>query len=169
MIEQIPPWGTVSKWEKVNQGLNYLIKKHKKKLSLVFDLAREIEKELELIFPVQDKLCLLTCSNCPDPCCLNATVWFDFKDLLFIHLTGFFVPHHQLIEKRGDQCTYHSPKGCRLHRLARPWTCTLYFCPSQNNNFKLRNNDAIIDYENSIGFLKTARIKLENDFIDVVS
>ena len=32
----------------------------------------------------------------PDPCCLKANVWFDFKDLLFFSLNNDPIPSYQL-------------------------------------------------------------------------
>lgn len=166
---QIPTWGTFAEWQEANQTLDYLLKRYKNEFSRAFQLAREIQTSLEVIFPIQDEICRATCACCPDPCCLNATVWIDFKDLLFLHLTNQKIPEHQLIEKQGDSCGYHLSTGCKLPRLSRPWTCTLYLCPSQKLIFRLLPESQRRDYEQRVDFIKQSRTKLEDLFIDIIA
>lgn len=169
MIKLIPAWGSFSEWKEANQALDYLIARYKNDLSRAVGLAREIQKNLEGIFPLQDGLCRETCSHCPDPCCLNATVWANFTDILFFHLTGQDIPEKQLIEKAGDSCIYHSSKGCTLPRLSRPFTCTLYICPFQIAKFRLFDSETKKDYEKKIAFIKKGRRELEDLFVELSS
>ncbi len=169
MIRQIPQWGTPAEWLEVNCTLEYLLCRYEKDISRAMTLAREIQKTLEHIFPIQDELCLKTCMHCPDPCCLNATVWADYKDLLFFHLSDQELPQKQLIEKPGDTCRYHTSKGCSLPRLSRPWTCTLYLCPPQKQTLREFNADLIRDYEKKVDYIKESRRELEAVFMKLIT
>lgn len=167
MIRLIPAWGSSSEWEEANQALGHLLQQYKNDISRAVKLAREIQCNLEKIFIVQDGFCLETCTHCPDPCCLNATVWADLKDLLFFHLTNQEIPAKQLIEEPSDLCIYHSPKGCKLPRLSRPFTCTLYLCPSQTAKLRLLNADVRREYEKRIIFIKQSRREIEDVFVEL--
>ncbi len=169
MMRQIPEWGTLTEWHEVNRTLSYLLHRYKNDISRAMKLAREIHRSLEQIFPLQDDLCRETCIHCPDPCCLNATVWVDFKDLLFFHFSSQTIPQKQLIEKPGDTCRYHTQKGCSLPRLSRPWTCTLYLCPPQKHKFRLLSSDLIRDYENKVDYIKKSRSGLETIFMGLIT
>lgn len=169
MMNQIPAWGPVSEWTEANWSVDYLLKKYSSEISRVNELAREIQANLETIFSVQNDLCSETCRFCPDPCCLNATVWADLKDLLFIHLTKQKIPDTQLISKQEDHCVYHSPKGCRLPRLSRPFTCTLYLCPSQMSKFRLLDSVIKDEYDKRVTFVKQSRRKIEEMFIQITN
>jgi len=169
MTNQIPAWGTLSQWKEANQTFEYLLKRYKNSLFQVVKLALEIQNNLSSVFQIQDELCRETCTKCPDPCCLNATVWADFKDLLFIHLTKKEIPVLQLIEKSDDSCRYHSPIGCRLSRFSRPWVCTLYLCPAQKERFRALTSEVKSDYDKKVNYIKQSRKELEDLFIDLVT
>ena len=169
MMRQIPEWGTPTEWHEVNHTMDYLLHRYEKDISRAITLAREIQKTLEAIFPLQDNLCSETCIHCPDPCCLNATVWVGFKDLLFFYLTNQQIPPEQLIEKPEDICRYNTPKGCSLPRLSRPWTCSLYLCPPQKLKLRRLNADLIRDYENKVDYIKECRNELEAVFIGLIT
>jgi hypothetical protein len=100
-VVQIPPWGSTSVWAEANNSIRYLIELHKQSLCEAIHVAYDIKNMLINLFPIQDDLLNTTCVNCQSPCCGTATVWFDYCDLIFMHLIGQSVPHHQLIEKIG--------------------------------------------------------------------
>lgn len=169
MLRQIPEWGTLSEWNEVNSTLDFLLNRYRSDISRAVVAAREICNALASVFPVQDTLCSETCIHCPEPCCLNATVWLDFKDLLFFHLTDQFIPEKQLIEKPGDICCYSSANGCILPRLSRPWTCTLYLCPPQKLKLKQFPEDVINDYHRHINQIKEKRKQIESLFLRLIT
>lgn len=168
MIIQIPEWGPKSDWVEANHAIDHLVSIHKTELSRAATTAREMQVHLESIFPLQDDLCSLTCRHCPSPCCLNATVWIDFRDLVFLHLSGQVIPRLQLIERQTDICRYSTPGGCSLPRLSRPFICTLYLCPPQMSNLRRMNKDIGENYHMRINKIKSIRKRLENQFMDVV-
>lgn len=166
-----PPsiWGnTREKWQEINATFAYLLRRHGARFNPAIDLARTIQKDLKRLFPVLNLLCHQTCLFCPDPCCLVATVWFDFKDLLFLHLADAKPPPAQLISNDKQHCRYAGPKGCRLSRLIRPWACTLYLCPGQKAILGRESANQITLFENRIARIKANRLAMEASFLAVV-
>jgi hypothetical protein len=111
----------------------------------------------------------VTCPWCPDHCCLTAKVWFDFKDLLFLHLNGHQIPPAQLLSNLKETCAYWRPNGCKLPRIARPWVCTWYLCPTQTANLLQKPKSVRHNFSRAIQDIKTARKKMESEFIRIVS
>ncbi|MBU2487966.1 MAG: hypothetical protein KKA60_01110 [Proteobacteria bacterium] len=126
-----PPWGDPWSWREANRSLAYLAALRSEDLDRAFSLAARVRRNVELMGPMLDRLCAATCPWCPEPCCLSAVVWLDFTDLLFLHLANITPPPAQLRDRTPDPCRYLSPHGCLLPRLARPWVCTWYLCPTQ--------------------------------------
>jgi len=168
-VVEIPPWGIASIWTEVNNSIRYLIGLHKKSLGEAFQVAYGIRDKLITLFPIQDDLLNATCVKCQSPCCGTATVWLDYCDLIFIHLTGQLIPDHQLIEKQTDVCRYHSDKGCLIPRLSRPWVCTLYLCPPQMELLRGRGDVFRNKIDKIIQEIKLGRKNLEQEFINKTS
>lgn len=125
------PWNSRSQWNEANAALEHLWRRHGPALKTAQKAAAEIRDQLASIFPIMDRLCRSTCPHCTDICCRHACVWFDFKDLLFLHLAAVTIPGHQLIRERFERCRYCTSSGCRLDRFQRPFICTWYLCPAQ--------------------------------------
>jgi len=130
-----PLWGATDTWKTANRNLEYLIRRHGPNMNRAVVLARDIQVGLESIFLLLDDLCAVTCPWCPDPCCLAATVWIDFKDLLFLHLNGHEIPPAQLLSDLKETCRYWGPRGCMLPRIARPWVCPGICAPPRRRIF----------------------------------
>ena len=162
-------WGTRDTWETVNRNLEYLIRLHYPKMDRAIDLAREVQIRLESIFSLLDDLCAVTCPWCPDHCCLVAKVWIDFKDLLFLHLNGHQVPPAQLLSDLKETCRYWSPKGCMLPRIARPWVCTWYLCPTHKASLRQKPKSVQDKFSRAVQAIKTGRKEMESEFIRIVS
>ena len=123
------------RWKDSNRALGNLIARHRSKLGRAATLAERIRFRLESLFPLLDRLVRLTCPWCPEPCCIVNKAWFDFQDLLFLHLTRQQIPPAPLTLDPADTCRYLSLRGCILPRIIRPWTCTGYICPTQMRRF----------------------------------
>lgn len=164
-----PPWGSNVKWQIVNRDLDYLIHRHHDALKRARKLARSLETRMASIFPFLDDLCGLTCPWCPEPCCLTAEVWIDFKDLLFFHLGGHPFPDKQLRSNSNDVCRCWRPKGCDLPRMARPWICTWYLCPTQKAILGRKSRRTRDKLSRLIQDVKICRRQMEDEFIRVVS
>ena len=164
---ELPPWGSVENWLEANQSLAHLIKLHRVELQRAMTLARGIQVYLESIFGLMDDLCAVTCPFCPDPCCLNARVWIDFRDLLFLHLSAQQIPQGQIRPKLKQTCRHYSPRGCTLTRVLRPWVCTWYLCPAQVANFHRKSLAVQENYNRAIKAVKISRKEMEEEFIRV--
>lgn len=164
---EIPQWGSDAEWKEANASIGHLARIHNKKLGGALRKVREMQAKLTTLYPLLDEFCKDTCVQCSSPCCVTATVWLDFCDLIFIHLSGQTIPPRQLIEKQPDSCRYNSPSGCLLPRLSRPWVCTLYLCPPQMALLRLKDDYIRRTFEETVKSLKADRKMLENMFITV--
>ncbi len=131
-----PPWGDPASWQEANESLALLTRLREPDLFRARAIAGRVRKNIELLGPMLDRLCASTCPWCPEPCCVSAVVWLDFSDLLFLHLAGVPVPPAQLRPRTSAPCRFLSPHGCVLPRLARPWVCTWYLCPTQKRRLR---------------------------------
>lgn len=162
------PWNSPDAWKEANQTLNYLIKRRGSQLSGAQDLALIIKRSLQSIFPLMDALCADTCPWCPDPCCLSATVWFDFADLLFLHLNGQKTPPSQPQKDSKNTCRYCSPRGCKWPRMSRPWICTWYLCASQLGWLKKADHSLQNTFKQALRTIRDDRKRMEVEFIRVI-
>jgi len=163
----LPPWGSSANWFEANRSLDHLIRLNRAELKRARMLARGIQVYLGSIFSFLDDLCAVTCLFCPDPCCLVAKVWIDFKDLLFLHLSGQQIPQSQPLQDLKNTCQYASPRGCTLKRIVRPWICTWYLCPVQVANFRQQPLDVQETFNQTVKAVKTTRKEMEAEFIQV--
>ncbi len=130
--------------------------------------AHHIRHQLELTFPLMDRLCWEICTNCTEICCQRAWVWADFRDLLFLHLAGVQVPDQQLLGQQGGHCRYGSPEGCRLDRIQRPFVCTWYLCPAQTRILKKQPAE-MKRISDSLQQIKQLRREMEASFIQSIT
>jgi len=165
----VPPWNSLSVWQEANRSFNFLVQKNRSELNRAMALAQEIQNRFVSIFALLDDLCQATCPWCPDPCCLTAKVWIDFKDLLFLHLGGHQIPPKQLMANLRKVCRYWSLKGCVLPRITRPWVCTWYLCPTQKANLRQKPSYTQNKFSRLIQAIKDYRTEMEAEFIRVVS
>lgn len=167
-IIEIPQWGSDKSWDEANASIAHVIRIHSQQMRAVRDNALAMAKKLTTLFPLLDEFCMESCVYCSSPCCVTATVWLDFCDLIFIHLTGQPVPPHQLIEKQPDSCRFSSDTGCILPRLSRPWVCTHYLCPPQKALLRQKDEPIRAFVDQTIVALKTDRAMLERLFLSVI-
>ncbi|MDJ0810170.1 MAG: hypothetical protein QNJ02_09660 [Desulfobacterales bacterium] len=130
------PWASAATWRECQLNLQTTIGASRKNLGPAADLAGRILHRYSLAGDLFDALAGITCEVCPRPCCLDARVWLDFKDLLLIHLSGQEPPPGQLRQSWWSRCRYLTSHGCTLPRPARPWVCTWYICPDQRRALK---------------------------------
>lgn len=163
------PWGPSAAWREANRTLDLLICLHRAELKQAVTLARRVQAQLGWLFALMDDLCAATCRFCPDPCCLAATVWIDFRDLLFLHLTRQPVPTKQLRHDLNATCRCLGPKGCSLPRISRPWVCAWYLCPPQAAHLRKEAPSVQENFSRAVQVIKTGRKEMEAEFIRVVS
>lgn len=151
---ELPPWKTSEEWNEINRNITDLIRNNRSSLTDASAIAEAIREKLESLFPIMDELCATTCPSCREVCCSLARVWFDYSDLLFLHMVGAPLPPAQPVENISTNCRYLTPAGCELPRLSRPWLCTLFMCRPQEAGirkkgkaFKLQFNACLDDIQ----------------------
>ena len=130
-LEDDVPWATAAAWRECRLSLERSIDAAGSDLDPARAIARRIVHRYDLAGDLFDELEAASCGVCQRPCCLDARVWLDFKDLLLIHLSGQSPPPAQLRCNRKERCRYLATNGCTLPRGVRPWVCTWYVCPDQ--------------------------------------
>jgi len=164
-----PAYGSPAAWCESNHAIGHVIDRHHAKLKHAIELAGGIRQHLEKLFPLMDELCLQTCRLCPNPCCLVATVWIDFRDLLFLHLSELPIPPAQLIARLDQSCRYLGYHGCRLPRLLRPWACTVYICGTQWHRLRRKPQSIQQTFDHNVATIKADRLEMEAAFIEVIT
>ena len=158
------PWHTRALWQEANTCLAHTMRQNQSLLAEPHRQARQMQRRLESIFLLMDRLCRTTCPDCTDICCQRAWVWADFKDLLFLHLAGIPVPDRQLLDRQGNHCRYGSPGGCRLDRIQRPFVCTWYLCPAQTHILRKRPAEMKM-VSDALQHIQRLRREMEASFI----
>ncbi len=166
------PWQKSQDWKQVFESIKRIDNLYSHKMKTIRKMAKQIRCHYDQISESIEKVCLQTCPNCTDICCIRATIWFDFKDLLYVYFGLDTFPAAQIIKKRSatfSACNCLSKKGCKLLRMERPFVCTWYFCPAQTTYLcdnDIRVKMAIDDHLKEI---KALRQKMEDTFILVAS
>lgn len=153
-------------WDEANRSVLFLLAKYQSRMHHIQTLAGDISDLFFEIFPVLSGLCAQTCLFCPDPCCMNAKIWFDLKDILFLQLNRITIPASQPLGGPDEICRYLGSKGCKLERIERPFICTRYLCPPQ---MSLLRQDPRTEQQFSgiIQLIKTRREEIEREFIEM--
>ncbi len=167
-LQPLPPWGTKHSWHEANCSLESICNRYFAELIAAMALAELLRLKLESIFSMLDDLCLETCTRCPNPCCLHATPWFDFRDLVFLHLNTLAIPIAQTIKALNETCRFAGPRGCTLDRISRPWICTWYLCSVQTANLNSRRANQRKYLTSAINEVKAFRKEMEEAFIRVI-
>lgn len=162
------PWSHMNSWHAVQLSLHHHTARFSSVRESLLPLAQDIELRLHAAAVQMEALCAHTCTHCPDPCCLKASVWYDFRDLLGLHLYGEAPPMGQPITNYGDICRYLSHSGCTLPRSNRPWICTWYICPVQASWLRMQPGESGRNLDRALGQIKRRRAALENKFIAMV-
>ena len=163
------PWCQPSIWSAAHQSIYFHLSQRSECLESLNQLAGELEKLLEELAHRMEMLCAHTCVYCPDPCCLTASVWYDFRDLVSLHLMQKPIPIGQPISDYRGVCRFITGTGCSLPRLTRPWICIWYHCPVQTRWLKKQPAAVGRHLLNSLEMIKTRRAALEQRFITVFS
>lgn len=159
------PWSTPPLWQAATQTMAFTIRQYRGALLPVIDLSRRIYERIHTVDSYMTHLCNQTCPRCQDICCGHAHAYFDFKDLLYLHLSQGRLPAHQTLEKSRQTCRYLNPNGCILPRTERPFICTWYICPDQRACLEQVAPSAMLFLLNSLKALKTGRNQLEAAYI----
>ncbi len=160
-----PPWHTLQLWHTANTSLAHIMRRHQSRLELAKQIASQIRRQIESLDDLMGTLCSQTCPDCLDVCCHHATVWYDFRDLLYMHLSHVRPPANQLHTAPDRPCPCFGHCGCTLPRTQRPFICTWYLCATQKARLSQMVASRELFLRNILGALKQARCKLEDLFL----
>lgn len=163
-----PPWPTQDLWQAANDAVAMVIAKHKHALGEALVLGEQIYRRIEALNCSMDALCMRTCASCANRCCGHAKVWYDFKDLIFLHLTTSALPPGQSILNMNQTCRYLDCSGCVLPRTQRPFICTWYICAAQKAVIHSLPKSSTQFLFNSLDALKAGRRRLEEIYMNFV-
>ncbi|MDT8379423.1 MAG: hypothetical protein RQ739_11070 [Desulfotignum sp.] len=170
MLSDIP-WQMAEDWNQVLLSFKAVENKCKDTLTDLLCIAKKIQKNYEMISEPMESLCACTCVNCEDVCCMRATIWFDFKDLLYIYFATGKFPGSQIkkitLKNQIRTCGSLTQKGCILSRKERPFVCTWYLCPTQKEYLKQYYPKRLLDFEQISMNIKELRKKIEEEFISI--
>ncbi|MEZ4528786.1 MAG: hypothetical protein R2941_22975 [Desulfobacterales bacterium] len=163
------PWGTPGQWGEINETIAHMIHLYRDELAEAIILAQDAEKLLESVFPLMEELCAASCPSCREPCCRVARLWFNFQDLLFLHLSGNSIAEGQPHKEIHLHCRYLDRSGCTLPRMERPWICTWYLCPPQTSLLRKKGKSVKNRVEQIFSEIKEKRRAMEDEFLRVIS
>ncbi|MCP4114235.1 MAG: hypothetical protein GY737_02325 [Desulfobacteraceae bacterium] len=165
---EIPPWKIPEEWNQALQSIEIPAQRRWDKLENARMLAGCVRQDLTEISTRIEAVAGRTCTVCEDICCCRATVWFDFRDLLFIYLNFGRFPAGQITRTLNGACSCLSSTGCTLERLHRPFLCTWYCCPAQIRVMEGEGPGTRRAFEALLNRIKANRKALEDAFIAAV-
>jgi hypothetical protein len=157
--------GNARTWHESNCALARLLARHRRALKAAVATAEAIGRGIDELTPLMAALCCRTCRFCPEPCCINNTVWFDFKDLLLLHLLDCPIPACQAASDLKEACPYLGHHGCRLPPRIRPWMCIQYLCPAQRAILAQKGRFPALDLPGKIAIIETQRARMEETVV----
>ena len=160
------PWQERSEWREINFFLDTIQRVHGPDLEPVRLLARRIRFRVDSLSGPIEKLCALTCPDCRDVCCERATIWYDFKDILYLYFGLGLFPDRQIKKIPGQgtpHCVNLTKTGCLLPRSQRPFVCTWYFCPDQKSHCQGGS------FAGEITKIKILRLEMEAAFCSITA
>jgi len=165
------PWQSKKEWQALTPSFDTIKKVHHKALDPLYQRAEAIRQSFESLSQPMDDLCTATCINCQDICCKKATIWFDFKDLLYLYFAFDRLPDAQILKNKDHtddhfHCGHFSATGCLLSRLERPFVCTWYLCPDQKRML-MSKNDVNNEVVETISHIKKMRNEMESEFCEI--
>ena len=163
------PWSNQEEWDQVLLSIKQVERSNPAALIDLHKMAVKIRGLYESLSESIAAICSHTCTGCQDICCVRASIWFDFKDLLYIYFGLDQFPRFQIrkisLEGQNKACRHLTKKGCVLSRIERPFVCTWYFCSSQKkyltkcpDNMKEKIDQVLLE-------IKDLRKRMEEQFI----
>lgn len=160
------PWQDPSEFKEVLRFFDQVNNARSRELEPVREAAENIYLLFTEMKPFLDRACQFTCPGCVDNCCVRATIWYDFQDLLYLYFGPVEMPEQQIqknVVLSGNQCSQLGDQGCKLVRQERPFICTWYFCPDQKT---------MSEYPHLAGLteqIKNMRTKMEEAFYQITA
>lgn len=162
-------WDSPAEWREAQVGLGVSLHFYSLGNGKITRIAEDIAEKTQSLDPELERLCIRTCSGCEDPCCVLATVRYDFRDLIFLHLIQKGLPIGQLASGSGRGCSCLGENGCVLDRIMRPFMCTWYLCPSQMELVRSEKMWQKYHLPERLREIQNDRKNLENAFLKLVA
>lgn len=143
--------------------------KRKARLRHAVAVAEDIRGALNDLGAMMEAIGRDTCPQCASSCCLTASVWFDFRDLIYLHLTGLPLPPAQIQRAKGAPCPHLCSQGCVLPRPLRPYICTWYLCAAQRAALSRRSSAFQARIHGLLTRVGTLRKSMETEFLDALA
>lgn len=168
------PWQSAEEWQETRQFIHTIDKVNKNDFGQIYTFAASARKLFEEISSPMDDICSAVCVKCRDICCEKATIWYDFKDLLYLYFAFNTLPESQItknIKKDGStsHCTHLTETGCALSRLKRPFVCTWYICSAQKQFISSGAQKDHSQIQSKIEKIKLLRNSMESGFCQISS
>lgn len=162
------PWCTSENWQGVTRFFHTMSLDRNPEFVQIQTLAGQIRQAFEVLSGPMDVLCNATCMGCGDICCERATIWYDFKDLVYLNFAFGRLPEAQIkriVDKTGTpHCPHFTKTGCCLSRLERPFVCTWYLCPAQKQVMISQEGKQCHAILKTLDTLKVLRNQIESEF-----
>lgn len=155
-----PPWQEQASWHEATLSLSISLSRQWSRLTRARNLAQLLAEQYASVDAALDTLCQATCPVCVDNCCRRATVWYDIRDLLVHYFILGKFPDRQISKTEAGCCSMLTESGCRLSRIERPFICTWYICPAQNELLGGKKPPGAAIQE-----MKTYRMEVEREFL----
>jgi len=167
-VPPFPPWGDRQNWQAINTALAETIASLGDKAGSLHRSAQSLYADLRELSSAMATAATGSCPSCTTICCLHARPFYNFQDLLYLHLAGLQPPAAgqpvQSNEVGRNHCRYLQTTGCSLNRNVRPWICTWYMCPDMKSLMRPHLARALL----LIDRIKKKRGELEDAFIGKV-
>jgi len=162
-----PPWGNRQEWQTINEILATTLFCLEERARLIRS-AQALHGYLDTLGETMSTAAVDSCPTCTTICCLHARPFYNFQDLLYLHLAGLQPPAKGqpvlTTEGQTNHCQYLRTSGCVLKREVRPWICTWYICPDMKKLLQPQLTMVVP----LIDTIKRKREELENTFIEMV-
>ncbi len=167
-MPELPPWNKPEDWNQIQQFFEVTFNTEAD-FSSSRCWAEDIALKMSEIDNNLQDLCTKTCTHCHEVCCLKATLWYDFNDLLFCFLRKGKIPERQISRKGDGACCHLDRNGCLLQRIDRPFICTWYICQQQRELSEEKQQQTIVrNLIASLNIIKASRKRMEKCFLETV-
>ncbi len=166
------PWLLPDEWEEVELFFKTTLSHNSSRINVLHGFAASIYHLYEEVSEPINEICSLTCAGCDDICCGKATIWYDFRDLLYHYLIFNQIPKKQISKFYHNSqtiCRNLDDGGCILPRTKRPFVCTWYFCPRQKYLISSEYTHYSGNILKNVDRIKQMRIKMEEEFYRITA
>ncbi len=163
------PWASAPMWQAAHDTLARTLAECQDTLQPAIVMAMRIRERIAAMDGPLSQLGSHTCSQCRAICCGHAHAYYDFKDLIFLHLGRVALPAHQTFEKPRQTCRYLAADGCCLPRLQRPFICTWYLCAAQKTRLAQSAKSMQHFLLNSLEAIKSGRKQMETTYVQATA